>query len=107
MKNILNKNNTIKIVSLSLLTLLTLSFTACGGGGDDASFKNSETMIPIDINCSTTTPPDAADILNYITVNSGDVIVKEEENTTISIYHDINGTKKVCLVNGLAHIIRQ
>jgi len=99
---ILNKKNMIKIASLSLLTLLTLSFSACGGGGDDASFKNSETMIPIDVNC--TTP---ATIATYITVNSGDVIVKEEENTTISIYHDVNGTKKVCLVSGLAHIIRQ
>ncbi len=102
MKNILNKHNKIKIASLSLLTLATLSFTACGGGGDDASFANSETIIDIDVNC--TTP---ATISTYITVNSGDVIVKDDENTTISIYHDINNTKKVCLVSGLAHIIRK
>jgi hypothetical protein len=105
MKNILNKRNMIKIASLSLLTLITVSFTACGGGGDDASFTNSENLVDITIPCQTT--PTTTDIANYITVNSGDVIVKEEDNTTISIYHDINGTKKVCLVSGSAHIIKQ
>ncbi len=103
--NILNKNIKIKIASLSLLTLATLSFTACGGGSDDASFANSETLIDITIPCQTT--PTTTDIANYITVSSGDVIVKDDDNTTISIYHDINNTKKVCLVSGLAHIIRK
>ena len=100
--NILNKHNRIKIATLSLLTLLTLSFTACGGGSDDASFANSETMIDIDVNC--TTP---ATISTYITLHSGDAVVKDDDNTTISIYHDVNGTKKVCLESGSAHIIRQ
>jgi hypothetical protein len=100
--NILNKNNKTKIATLSLLTLLSLSFTACGGGSDDASFANSETLIDVDVNC--TTP---ATISTYITVNSGDVIVKKEDNTTISIYHDVNGTKKVCLESGSAYIIQQ
>ena len=103
--NMLNKNNKIKIATLSLLTLLSLSFTACGGGSDDASFANSETLIDVDVNCTTT--PNATDISNYITVNSGDVIVKKEDNTTISIYHDVNGTKKVCLESGSAYIIQQ
>ena len=105
MKNILNKNNMIKIASLSLLTLATLSFTACGGGGDDASFKNTENLVDINIQCEVNAT--SSDIATYITVNSGDVIVKEEDNTTISLYHDINGTKKVCLVSGSAHIIKQ
>jgi len=89
------------IIQIALSFLLAISFSACGGGSD-ASFENSETMIPIDVNC--TTP---ATIATYITVNSGDAIVKEEENTTISIYHDINGTKKICLESGKAYIIRK
>jgi hypothetical protein len=105
MKNILNKKNMIKIATLSLLTLATLSFTACGGGSDDASFKNSETMIDIDVNC--TVAPNQATIDTYIPVYSGDVIVKDDENTSVSIYHDINGTKKICLEYGNAHIIRK
>ena len=106
MKNILNKKNMIKIASLSLLTLATLSFTACGGGSDDASFKNSETMIDIDVNCTVGTQTQTT-IDTYIPVYSGDVIVKDDENTSVSIYHDINGTKKICLEYGNAHIIRK
>ena len=95
-----------KYIIQGTLTLLILaSFTACGGGSDDASFKNSETMIDIDTNC--TVSPTQTDIDTYIPVYSGDVIVKDDDNTTISIYHDINNTKKVCLVSGLAHIIRK
>jgi hypothetical protein len=99
MMNILNKRNMIKV---AMLSLLTLGFSACGGGSD-ASFENSETMIDINIPCQTT--PTTTDISNYITLNSGDVVVKEG-NATVSIYHDINGTKKICLESGNAHIIR-
>lgn len=92
----------IKIMIVTLLS--TIAFTACGGG-DNASFSNSETLIDITIPCETT--PDSNDISSYITLNSGDVIVKDTNDTKISIYHDVNGTKKVCLTSGSAHIIRQ
>jgi len=98
--NILNKKNMIKV---AMLSLLTLGFSACDGGSD-ASFENSETIIPVTIDCQTT--PDSNDIATYITLSSGDVVVKEG-NATVSIYHDINGTKKICLEDGNAHIIRQ
>ena len=88
------------IIALSLLGTLVVLFTACGGGSD-AHFRNAN-IIPIDVNC--TTP---ATISTYITLQSDDVIVKEENNTTISIYHDINLNKKVCLVSGKAYIIRK
>lgn len=89
------------ILQIALVSLLAISFTACGGGGDDASFKNSETMIPVDVLCVT-----PADISSYIPLQSGDVIAKEDDNTSVSIYHDVNGTKKICLESGTAHIIR-
>jgi hypothetical protein len=60
--------------------------------------------IDIDVNC--TVAPNQTTINTYIPVYSGDVIVKDDDNTSI-IYHDINGTKKVCLVSGSAHIIKQ
>ena len=94
-----------KIISTTILTILPLSFIACGGGGGDASFKNSETLVSIDVNC--TAVPTPVDIATYIDLNSGDVIVQDDANTTIKTYHDINGTKKVCLVSGTAHIIRK
>lgn len=86
--------NTLTIASLTALLL-----TACGG--DNA---NSETIIPISIACITT--PSANDIANYITLNSGDVIVKESDDAEVSIYHDSDGVKKVCLVTPSARIVR-
>lgn len=93
-----------KRLTVASLTLLgAVLFTACGN--DDAFFKNSETSIPISIACITT--PTANDIANYITLNSGDVIVKESADAEISIYHDSDGVKKVCLVTPSARIIRE
>lgn len=92
-----------KIISTTILAVLPLGFIACGGGGggSDASFKNSETLIPIDVNCT-----NPATIATYIPLQSGDVIV-EDSNATVKTYHDINGTKKICLVSGTAHIVRK
>ena len=102
MKNIIKKIQ----ISLGIITLPIL-FIGCGGDGDDASFKNSETLIPITIQCVVNTTPTIADIDSYITLNSGDVIVKDSSNAEVSIYHDSNGIKKVCLVTASAHIIRK
>ena len=93
-----------KLILLVTLTTIIIGFSACGGGDSDASFKNSETLIPIDINCTVT--PTVLDISTYIELKSGDVIV-EDENATIETYHDTNGTKKVCIDSGIAHIIRK
>ena len=91
------------ILSLSIITLL---FSACGGGGgSDASFSNAEQKIDINETCITT--PTSSDISNYITLESGDTIIKDADNTVISTYHDVNGTKKVCLVSGSAYILRK
>jgi len=95
-----------KIISILIITILTFSFIACDGKSD-ASFSNdennesSETLINIDVNC--TTP---ATVSEYITLNSGDLIV-EDDSAVVNIYHDANETKKVCLVSGTAHILRK
>ena len=89
------------IIILSSL-IAVLGLTACGNGGSDASFSDGEQKIDIDINC--TTP---AQVETYINLYSGDTIVKKEDNTSISTYHDTNGTKKVCLVSGSAYILRK
>ena len=103
---IMNKlNNKIKIAGLCIFAVI--SITACGGGGgSSASFSNAENKIDINVSCVTN--PTATNISNYITLLSGDTIVKEENNTTVSIYHDINGTKKICKVGttGSAYILR-
>jgi hypothetical protein len=97
------------ILSIVIVSIITIGFSACGGGGGgDASFKDSNTSnnIAIDVNC--TTNPTSTNIEAYIPLQSGDAIVKDTDGTQIEIYHDINGTKRVCVVagTGSAHIIR-
>jgi len=95
----------IKLLTTIIITTTTLFFSGCGGGGggSDAHFKNADTKITIiDCNANVATIPD-----DYTTMLSGDVLVNETANTTITTYHDINGTKKVCTVSGIAHLIRK
>ena len=89
-------------------TLLTtaLFFSACS----DSHFKDAETIIDIDKLC--VTDANSTVIADYITMLSGDVLVKSEDanksiDTVVSTYHDTNGTKKVCIVSGSAYLIRQ
>ena len=93
------------ILFLSML-LTTLLFTACshGGGSDD---NNGTTISLVDVKCVTGNPT-SDDISNYETLLSKDTIVKDDNNATVIIYHDVTGVKKVCLVdNGSsAHILR-
>ena len=64
---------------------------------DDSTLEK----IAIDVKC--TTPPT---IDEYTELLKGDAIVKSEDNTTVSIYHDENRKKKVCLDYGEAYIER-
>lgn len=99
-----------------LMIVVAISFTACGGSSRDNgnnkhevvlevfSEDNNKTIekIAIDINCVI-----PATIDNYIELVKGDSIVKKEENTTVSIYHDENSNKRVCLDYGEAYIKRE
>ena len=90
------------IILVIALIVIGINFNACsGGGGGDASFSSGQQIIQIDVNCTT-----VADIATYISLQSNDAIVKNDNNTSVSIYHDLNGTKKICLVSGSAHILR-
>jgi len=101
----LSKGKNMNIKLLSMITILTtaLLFSACGGGGDDASFRNGEEKITV-IECNATVAniPD-----DYTTMLSGDVLVNQTDDTVITTYHDINATKKVCTVSGKAYLIRK
>jgi len=86
----------INIFKLSLATLLTITiFTGCGGGGDGASFENSETLITLQ-NCET-----------YTDILAGDLVVQDSTNTSIKTVFNTDGSKKVCVLTGSAHIVRQ
>jgi len=92
------------ILLATTFALIAFAFTACSEG--DGAFKNADSTSKIDINIDCIVNPVEADIATYITLISGDVVVTEDSNSSVSTYHDINGTKKVCKVSGSAYIIR-
>lgn len=72
---------------------LALFLSACSNG--DGSFETSATAkIPVKA-CET-----------YTAIKVDDILVKEDDNTTVKIVHDANGSKKVCTLVGAAHLIR-
>ena len=94
------------------MTLITISFIACGDNSTNSiSNANNNTTEPvdedlfekisIDVNC---TSPD--NIIDYITLRSGDQLIKDEEDSNITILHDQERVKKVCLQSGKVHIRR-
>jgi len=97
-------NNKIKLAVISIFTVSVFSACSGGGGGSDASFANSEQKDNINIDCILT--PNSADIATYIDLFSGDTIVKVDNNATVSIYHDVTGSKKICRVSGDSYILR-
>ena len=85
------KNIYLIISSITLALLLS----ACGGGGSEGSFNNSETLITIP-SCEI-----------YEDIITGDTIIQDQNNTSIKTVFNIDGTKKVCVLTGSAHIIRK
>ena len=94
--------NVKNIVTTVIITGMTLGFSACS---NDGSTEAASTVnIPIDVNCISSAS--ATEIETYITTQSGDTIVKDEDNTTVSIVLDANAVKRICLESGSAHIVR-
>jgi len=80
------------------MTLFSMAFNSCGGGSTCAS---SVAVLAIDAQCNV-----ANDLGSYTALQSGDVVSKEEENTTINIFHNQENQKVVCIESGKASIIR-
>lgn len=82
------------IYKLTIIALITLLFSACGNEGD-GKFDTGNSKIIIS-NCET-----------YTTVQAGDLLVKDDDNTSIKIIHNIDDSKEVCVLTGSAHFIRK
>lgn len=97
--------NNILFISASITLLLSMN--ACSGGGSDAQFTNAEEKIVIsdcnlsDNNISFIIPDD------FTTMISEDAIIRNANATIITTYHDINGTKKICVDQGSAYLLRK
>lgn len=82
------------IYSRPMVIATALFLSACSGDGG-GSFDTGDQNIAVT----------ACEI--YTTININDLLVKDDDNTTIKIVHDANGTKQVCTLTGSAHIIRE
>ena len=83
------------IILLFTIPLIALLFSACGGSGD-GQFDTGEQKIDVPV-C----------VDSNLTIVQNDLLVKDDANTTVTISHDVNGTKTVCVLTGSAHIIRE
>ena len=79
-----------------LIVAVLVLFTACGGSGGDTRDSSLGNSIKLVI-AST----------SYTELKSGDVIVRETDDTTIKIRHNVNGEREVTVLTGSAHILRQ
>ncbi len=82
----------IYLITMAIVVGFLLS--ACSGDGE-GSFDTGQEKIVV-TNCET-----------YVTIQVNDLLVKEDDNTSIKIVHDANGTKSICTTSGSAHIIRE
>lgn len=90
---------------LTILLGMGLGLSGCGNNSVDGFQESNDSTaiekIAIGIEC--TSP---ATLSEYIALKSGDKIVKDEEDSTIKLYHDENNLKRVCIETGEAHIER-
>jgi hypothetical protein len=88
-----------------LIPTIALIFSACGGGGggsstdpDNPDNPDTPTLTQI-VNCSSST-----NIADYTSLSSEDTIVKDTADTVVTIYHDSEGNKLVCVEAGSASV---
>ncbi len=85
-----------KTIYLILATITTaLLFSACGSGGD--TFDTGEEKVVI-VTCDTNTTT---------LIQPNDLLVKDSANTTVTVTHNSDDTKEICVETGSAHLIRE
>ena len=82
-----------------------LGLSGCGSSSVDGFQESNDSTVieKIAIGIGCTSP---ATLSDYLALKSGDKIVKDEEDSTIKLYHDENNLKRVCIETGKAHIER-
>ena len=89
-----------RLIQLTFLPFaLVLFLSACGDSEvQESVVTEAQTTIAV-VDCTL-----FDDALTQI--ESGDVLVAEDANTSVKLIHNEDGTKYVCVVNGTAHILR-
>lgn len=112
-----------KIITGVLYLVLVFSFGGCGGSSKSVD-KESASPSPTTTSEATPLPTvvivetkekehivltkcmNIEDIERYTVLNSKDEIISDEENATLLRYYSENGVKRVCIVDGDAHLER-
>jgi hypothetical protein len=85
-----------KLTTLTLITLTAITFNSCG-----AESCATAQVLAIDAVCNANN-----DITDYTLLQTGDIISKDEDNTTINILHNQENEKFACVESGSASVIR-
>ena len=104
-----------KIIMGILYLYLVFSFAGCGNGssssdsvGEDGGDAPSTTdEVKDKEHISLTNCTDVGNIENYVLLKNKDDIVPDEENSTVLRYYSEKGVKRVCVVEGDAHLERE
>lgn len=94
-----------------LIVLVALFISACGGGNTKESNGNSQTKISI-ISCDGTgsgVNDCVSGSENYTCIQKGDTLVSTNNDTSLSLVTNSDGSKKVCVDNpniGQAFLLR-
>jgi len=90
-------------LKITIITLFVTIFIGCGGGGGSSSNDTTETNSTTE-NTQTTITLQNCEV--YTDVETDDVVIHDEINTTIQTVLNTDGTKKICVLTGAAHILR-
>lgn len=77
-----------------LLATVVILLSNCSGGGE-GTFDTGIANIVV------------SDCESYTDISANDLLVKDDENTIVKILHNADGSRRVCVVSGSAHIVRE
>ena len=86
------------IIKTTLIIINAIALSSCGSGDINCN-SNEVNSFVLNIRCND-------DISSYIPLLSNDIILKNEDNTTIRIFHDESNQKVICIKSGSATITR-
>ena len=89
------------LIAIFVIITISIGFSACSDDGNFSDTDSNDTVSITDCNETGLTIPD-----DYTTMLSADTLVQDATNTVVTTYHNISGTKKVCIESGTAYIIR-
>jgi len=100
------KSSTTESAQATEVPTLAPTSTPTAAPTQEPSSKDDENVTQLETTAIDAICNESNDITNYTLLISGDIISKEDENTTVQIFHNQHDEKVVCISWGRASIIR-